>query len=129
MAESTTQVLLFKTWYFGLTGWSRFQTDQSTMQNCHLIQNDTKFQWSVFIFWNRGFHAFVLTKFPLSLFNSLSCPYLTTTISISNDSLNLQQFPPFQRFTIIIPVFHGESFGVFNLSLFLHKIFFKLGPI
>ena len=33
----------------------------------HLIQNDVKFQCSLFIFWNRGFHAFVLTKFPLSV--------------------------------------------------------------
>ena len=52
-----------------------------------LIQNDIKFQWSAFIFLNRGFHAFVLTKFPLYLLNFLSCPYLTTPISIFNDSL------------------------------------------
>ena len=38
-------------------------------------------------FFNRGFHAFVLKKLPLSLLNTLSCQYLTTTISISNDSL------------------------------------------
>ena len=71
----------------GHTGWSRFQTDESTTLNRHLIQNGVKFQCSIFIFLNRGFHAFVLTKFPLSLFNTLSCPYLTTAISISNDSL------------------------------------------
>ena len=58
----------------------------------HLIQNDVKFQWSVFLFLNRGFHAFVLTKFPLSLFNTLSCPYLTTAISISNDSLTFLSY-------------------------------------
>ena len=50
------------------------------------VQNNVKFQYSVFIFLNRGFHAFVLRKFPLSLFNTLSCPYLTTAISIPNDS-------------------------------------------
>ena len=55
-------------WYFGHTGWTHFQTDQSTTRK----QNDFKFQWSVFIFLNRGFHAFVLTKFPVSLFNALS---------------------------------------------------------
>ena len=73
-AKITTKVLLLKAWYFGHTGWSHFQTDQSTMLNRHLIQNEVKFQFSVFIFLNRGFHAFVLTKFPLSLFNTLSCP-------------------------------------------------------
>ena len=31
-AKSTTQVILFTAWYFGSTGWSRFQTDVSTMQ-------------------------------------------------------------------------------------------------
>ena len=46
-----------------------------------------KIQWGVFLFLNRVFHSFVLTKFPLSLFNTLPCPYLTTVISISNDSL------------------------------------------
>ena len=46
-----------------------------------------KFQWSVFIFLNRVFHAFVLTKFPLSLFNTLSSQYLTTAISVSNNCL------------------------------------------
>ena len=34
---------------FYRTGWSRFQTDESTTQNRHLIQNDVKFQWSVFL--------------------------------------------------------------------------------
>ena len=76
--KNTTQVLLFKTWYFGHTGRSRFQTDQSATQNCYLIQNDIKFQGSVSIFLNKRFHAIVLTKFPLSLFNTLPCPYLTT---------------------------------------------------
>ena len=80
-------------WYFGRTGWSHFQTDESSTLNCHLIQIsnfkfqiDVKFQCSVFIFLNRGFHAFVLTKFPLSLFHTLLCQYLTIAISISSDS-------------------------------------------
>ena len=60
-----------------------FQTDECITLNRRLIQNDVKFQCSVFIFLNRGFHAFVLTKFPLSLLNLLSCPYLTTAILIS----------------------------------------------
>ena len=76
--KNTTQVLLFKMWYFGNTGRSRFQTDQSATQNCYLIQNDIKFQGSFSIFLNKRFHAIVLTKFPLSLFNTLPCPYLTT---------------------------------------------------
>ena len=41
---------MFKTWYFGHTGWSRFQTDESTTLNRHLMENDFKFQCSVFIF-------------------------------------------------------------------------------
>ena len=66
--RSLKRVILFTTLYFSHTGWSRFQTDQSITENRHLIRNDVKFQWSVFIFLNRDFHAFVLTKFPLSLF-------------------------------------------------------------
>ena len=34
---------LFTTWYFGHTGWSRFQTDESTTPNRHLIKNNVKF--------------------------------------------------------------------------------------
>ena len=71
---------IFTTWYFSHTGWSRFQTDQSTKQNRHLIQNFN----AVF---NESFQAFVSTKFPLSLFSTLSCSYLTTAISTSNDFL------------------------------------------
>ena len=87
LAESTTQAILFVTWYFGHTGWSHFRTDQTATQNCHLTQYDVKFQWSVLIFQNRGFHVFVLTKFILSLFNPSPYPYLTTVIPISNDFL------------------------------------------
>ena len=43
-AKSTKQAILLTTWYFGNTCWSRFQIDQHKMQNCHLIQNDIKFQ-------------------------------------------------------------------------------------
>ena len=50
-------------------------------------------------FLNRCIHKLVLTKFPLPLFNPLSCQYLTTPISISSDSL---------RF----PFFDGESSAV-----------------
>ena len=71
---------IFTTWYFSYTGWSRFQTDQSTKQNRHLIQNFN----AVF---NESFQAFVSTKFPLSLFSTLSCSYLTTALSTSNDFL------------------------------------------
>ena len=73
-------------WHFGHTTWSRFQTDKSTTLNRHLIQNYVKFQCSVFIFLKKGLQAFVLTKFPLPLFNTLSCRYLTFAITISNDS-------------------------------------------
>ena len=132
-----------------------------------------KIQWSVFLFLNRDFHAFVLTKFPLSLFNTLPCPYMTTVISNSNDSLTflLEHLFLIERVfgyssrndhgiplsvwlpvtfnalllvlywsttdflfcsTIIYWLTHFNSdnpgwlFGI-NLSLFLHKIFFKLG--
>ena len=50
------------------------------MQNRHLKQNDVRFQWSVFIFLNRGFQTFVWTKFPLSVFNTLFCSYLNIVI-------------------------------------------------
>ena len=83
MAKSTTKVLLFKTWYFDYTCWSRFQTDHSTTQNRHLVQNDVKFQWSVFILFNRGFHAFVLTKSPL----------LCSTLCLVHTWLPPYQFP------------------------------------
>ena len=56
-------------------------------------------------FLSRCIHTLVLTKFPLSLFNPLSCQYLTTPISISNDSL---------RF----PFFNGESLAVAFLFVF-----------
>ena len=135
-----------------------------------------------FHFSEQSFHAIVLTKFSLSLFNILSCPYLTTTISISNDSLTsltqylflmervlgiacrsvhgvllcvwllqriTSQLPfmvsccfsidllvilffvsplytdPHEHFNSYTP---GQLFGI-NLPLFLHQIFFKLGPV
>ena len=97
-------VILFTTWYLGHTDWSTFETDQFTMQKCHLIQNVVKFQWSIFVFLNRGFHIFVLTNFPLSLFNTLSCPSIPYYCHI-----NFQRFP---HFSIMIPIFHRESLGV-----------------
>ena len=90
------QVILFTKWYFGHTGRSFFQTYQSTTQNGHLIQDDVKFQWSVFIFLNKAFHAFVLTKFPLSLFNNSSCSYL---------------IPPYQFLTIPSLFYHNTYFS------------------
>ena len=139
------------------------------------------FQWSLFIFLNKDFHEFVLTKFSLSLFNTLSCPYMTTAILISKDSLTFlsqhlffmervlgcnqskwswhsfvcpvaledDQLPlmlscwcsidllmifffvsplytdPDEYFNLYTP---RQLFGI-NLPLFLHKIFFKLGPV
>ena len=74
------------------------------MQNHHLIQNDLQFQWSVFIILNRDFHAVVLTKFPLSLFNTLSCPYFTT-----DRHANFQRF---FYFSIIVTTFNGENVEV-----------------
>ena len=70
-------------WFKPLSNWSKNNAEPS------LIQNDVKFQCSVFIFLSRGFHAFVLKKFALSLLSTLSCPYLKL-ISISNDSLTFQ---------------------------------------
>ena len=89
---NTTEVILLTTWYFGHTGWSRFQTDQSTTQVCHLKENDVKFQWSVFIFQNRDLHTFVLAKFPLF---------------VQHFILSIPDF-----FSIIVPTFNLESFGV-----------------
>ena len=94
MAKSTKQVLLFKTWQISHTGWNCFQTDQSTTQNRHLIQNDAKFQWTISILLNRGFHAFVLTKSPLSLFNT----YLVHT-----------WLPPYQ-FPMITSFYYHNTF-------------------
>ena len=89
------QVILFTKWYFGHTGRSFFQTYQSTTQNGHLIQDDVKFQWSVFIFLNKAFHAFVLTKFPLSL----STLHLVHT-----------WIPPYQFLTISSLFYHNTYF-------------------
>ena len=105
--KNTTQVLLFKTWYFGHTGRSRFQTDQSATQNCYLIQNDIKFQGSVSIFLNKRFHAIVLTKFPLSLFNTLPCPYLTTPY----------QFPTIPSLSYCNTYFSWRKFGVLQVEI------------
>ena len=80
------------------------QSDQNTLQNHQLIQNDLQFQWSVFIILNRDFYAVVLTKFPLSLFNTLSCPYFTTDRHIN--------FQRFYHFSIVVITFNGENFGV-----------------
>ena len=74
--------------------WPIFSRFQNTTQNRHLIQNDVEFQWSVFIFLNRGSHAFVLIKFPLSLFNTLSCPDLSRLCP------TLYPCPPYQFTTI-----------------------------
>ena len=98
--KSTTQVLLFKTWYFGHTGWIRFQTYQSTTQNHHLTQNDIKFQWSVSI---SRFPRICLYKVPI-----VSVQHLILSI-LDYHHIN---FLGFSHFPIIIPVFHGKSFGV-----------------
>ena len=90
-----------------VTGWNHFQTNSSATQNRYLIQNDVKFQWSVFIFVNRGFGAFVLTKFPLSLFNTiLSIP------DYRHISFQLFFFFFLLFYHIIVRIFNGESFGV-----------------
>ena len=79
-----TETVIFRPhWFKPLSNWSKNNAEPS------LTQNDVKFQCSVFIFLSRGFHAFVLTKFALSLLSTLSCPYLKL-ISISNDSLTFQ---------------------------------------
>ena len=95
--------------YFGHTCWGRFQTKQSTTQSRHLKQKDFKFQYSVFIFLNSGFHAFVLTKFPFSLFITLSWSYLTDYRHIN--------FQWFLDFSTIVPIFDGESFEVWPVKV------------
>ena len=98
MAKSTTKVL-FKTWYFGHTGWSRFQTDECTTLNRHLIQIDVKFQYSIFIFLNKRFSRIYLNKVPIVFVQQfiLSIP----------DYCHIN-FQWFSHFPIIIPIFHGE---------------------
>ena len=46
-----------------------FKLFKEQRHNRHL-KNAVKFQWSVLIFLDIGFHAFFLTKFPLLLFNT-----------------------------------------------------------
>ena len=102
----------------GHTGSSRFQTDESTTLNRHLIQNDVKFQCSVFIFWNRGFHAFVLTKFPLSVQHFI--------LSIPDyRHINFQWFP---HFPIIIPIFMERVLGCNQSKCPWHSFVCSVAP-
>ena len=74
------------------------EISKQAIKTRQLIQNYVKFQWSVFIFLNTSFHAFVLRKFPLSLFNTLSChtwlpPRQFPTIpSLSNTYFSWREF-------------------------------------
>ena len=103
-------------WYSSQTTGNRVWTNQSTVRNLRLIQNDIKFQCSIFIYLNRGFHIFVLTNFPLCLFSTLFCPYLTNAISYFNDFLpflsrNLFLWRKFWGLTVEIAVTFLCVFG------------------
>ena len=102
-AKSTTEVLLFKTWYLDHTGWSHFHTDQSTTKNPLLIQNDVKFQWSVFIFFEQRFPRICINKVLI-----FSVQHFILSIH-DYRHIVFQWFPHFPN---IMPIVHGQSFGV-----------------
>ena len=70
---------IFTTWYFSHTGWSRFQTDQSTKQNRHLIQNfNAVFNESFQAFFQQSSHCLCPA---LYLVHTWLRPYQLPTIS------------------------------------------------
>ena len=98
---------------------SRNRWCQIVRRTVCLIQNNVKFQWSVFIFFDQRFPGICLNKVPIV--------FVLRFILFRPDyrRINFQRIP---HFPVIIPIFHGESFGGVNSRNDRHILLCSVAP-